>query len=444
MLHDRFSLYRTSNTKAFTVVSPGKNEVMIADVDAVIEVVGKYKKWHRPQELYTVFATFGENVNTSQSEVWQRHRKIINYGFREHNNTLVWESAMKQAKQWMDAWESRTHERSMRTLEDDMDTISTNVLMFAAFGQDYNFTEGGLKDVPQGHTKSFAEVMISIYRNTFLAWATRDLYLPRMIEPKKLTQLRATKQELFQYYDESLRRGDGDFVKSFLEANENEKKGGRQYLTRDELFGNMYIIQLGGFDTTSYTMLFTLALLATHPAIQVWMTETIGEYEEYEDDYPTAIRCQAAMHETLRVYGAAPSLARHSPNVEAINIAGKEVIIPAKTYVSANFAGCQHDPDIWGDDAAEWKPQRWIETVDGKEQFNKSLDLLAWSAGPRICPGKKFSQVEFTAVMSTLLKRHRVEASPGLQAALDDFDFEITPRIKRSRIDSLSVKFIER
>lgn len=332
----------------------------------------------------------------------------------------------------------------MGTLENDMDTISANVLMFAGFGQDYNFTEGGLKDVPQVHAKSFAEVMISIYRNMFLAWATRDLTLPKMIEPKKLTQLRATKQELFQYYDESLRRGEGDFVRSFLEANENEKKGGRQYLTRDELFGNMYIIQLGGFDTTSCTIIFTLALLATHPAIQVWMAEMVGEDEKYEDDYPTAIRCQAAMHETLRVYGAAPNLARHSPNVETINIAGKEVIIPAKTYVSANFAGCQHDPDIWEDDAAEWKPQRWIEIVDGKEQFNKSLNLLAWSAGPRICPWVKFSQFEFTAVMSSLLKRYRLEASPGLQAALDDFDFEITPRIKRSRIDSLSVKFIER
>lgn len=110
----------------------------------------------------------------------------------------------------------------------------------------------------------------------------------------------------------------------------------------------MYIIQLAGFDTTSYSMLFTLALLATHPETQEWVSETIGEVDQYEGGFPTAIRCWAAMHETLRVYGAAPSLARHSPNVETINVAGKEIVIPAKTYVSANLTGCQHDPNIWG------------------------------------------------------------------------------------------------
>lgn len=44
VMHDRYSTYERFNTKAFTVVSPGKNEVMLADVDAVIEVLGKYKK----------------------------------------------------------------------------------------------------------------------------------------------------------------------------------------------------------------------------------------------------------------------------------------------------------------------------------------------------------------------------------------------------------------
>lgn len=54
------------------------------------------------------------------------------------------------------------------------------------------------------------------------------------------------------------------------------------------------------------------------------------------------------------------------------------------------------------------------------------------------------SHVEFTTVMSSLLKRCRLEASPGLQDALEDFSFEVTPKIKRSRIDGVSIKFIKR
>jgi cytochrome P450 len=35
--------------------------------------------------------------------------------------------------------------------------------------------------------------------------------------------------------------------------------------------------------------------------------------------------------------------------------------------------------------------------------------FYAWGAGPRICPGMKFSQVEFCAVMSSILRKVRVE-----------------------------------
>lgn len=40
---------------------------------------------------------------------------------------------------------------------------------------------------------------------------------------------------------------------------------------------------------------------------------------------------------------------------------------------------------------------------------------LPWSAGPRVCPGKKFSQVEFVAVLATLLRRSKVR--PVLKGA---------------------------
>jgi len=37
-----------------------------------------------------------------------------------------------------------------------------------------------------------------------------------------------------------------------------------------------------------------------------------------------------------------------------------------------------------------------------------------WTAGPRVCPGKKFSQVEFIAVIARLFKDARVR--PKLEA----------------------------
>lgn len=52
-----------------------------------------------------------------------------------------------------------------------------------------------------------------------------------------------------------------------------------------------------------------------------------------------------------------------------------------------------------------WRPDRWIIASPnqglGEEEFLelKSGTFLPWADGPRVCPGKKFAQVEFVAVM---------------------------------------------
>jgi cytochrome P450 len=35
--------------------------------------------------------------------------------------------------------------------------------------------------------------------------------------------------------------------------------------------------------------------------------------------------------------------------------------------------------------------------------------FLPWAGGPRVCPGKKFAQVEFIAVIARLFRRHQVK-----------------------------------
>jgi len=34
---------------------------------------------------------------------------------------------------------------------------------------------------------------------------------------------------------------------------------------------------------------------------------------------------------------------------------------------------------------------------------------MAWSYRPRVCPWKKFSQVEYVAVLATILRSHRIK-----------------------------------
>ena len=92
----------------------------------------------------------------------------------------------------------------------------------------------------------------------------------------------------------------------------------------------------------------------------------------------------------------------------------------------------QCDPAHWGPDAYTWRPSRWLRrtadestadvpsassaakeagTQNGAENLiePRKGTYMPWSDGPRVCPGRKFSQVEFVAVMAALFRRHWVQ-----------------------------------
>ena len=126
--------------------------------------------------------------------------------------------------------------------------------------------------------------------------------------------------------------------------------------------------------------------------------------------------------ETLRLFPSVIAVPKYTQTEEQLSIGDRIHTIPPKTMVILNVTAIHTHPKYWGNDSLVWRPSRWIEpkpTVGG-ETTPGSLDdetlhspepgtFFPWSNGLRVCPGKRYSQVEFVAVLSTLLRRHRVE-----------------------------------
>lgn len=134
-------------------------------------------------------------------------------------------------------------------------------------------------------------------------------------------------------------------------------------------------------------------------------------------------------------------------------------MLPYHTYVLTNLIAMHTLPEYWGKDHLEWKPERWIdhhgpsreETIrdppSGKDTF------FPWSRGGRGCPGKKFSQVEFVAIVSVLCRQYRIEVVPKqgetpeqarmrCRAVIEDSQTEITLRMNDPW--SVNLRFVER
>jgi len=114
-------------------------------------------------------------------------------------------------------------------------------------------------------------------------------------------------------------------------------------------------------------------------------------------------------------------------------------------------------PRHWGSDSLEWLPQRWItssENIESETLFQPPKGtFFAWSEGLRSCPGKKFAQVEFVAVMVGLFRSNIAQPVPHpgesvvgarrrVLEVVKDSNVELLLRMRRP--ESVTVRFQER
>ncbi|OAG42898.1 hypothetical protein AYO21_02849 [Fonsecaea monophora] len=450
---------------AFAVVRSGHNELYVNDPTAVQEIMSRWKIWIKPPEQYDIFNLFGPNVVSINGEDWQRHRKIAAAVFKESNHRLVWTEAMRQSGQMCEEMKRRQDTTNggltLKNVETDVALAALHVLSAVGLGQSYDFA-GGLKHIVQGqHRVSYAESLSFIFRNIFLVWIFRHVKLPSFLLPQSIQNVHLNLHEFREYIRESIARfnaqsdAKADIVSSLVRANEaakREKVAGQKgfFLSDEELYGNFFVLNLGGYETTAGALTFTIPSLARYQDVQEWLREevdrVVAKTDNYDEAFPLLVRCLATMYETLRIHGPLPDDARYSLDTQVLQVGDKKIVVPPKTYVTPNIYAVHTDPRYWGPDSMEWKPSRWItRNAEGKEVLAdppQGALFAPWLAGPRICPGKKFSQVEFVAVLVGLLRKYRVglkvrrgqtkeEAQDSLLKAIYDKDIVTTPVFKR-------------
>lgn len=187
--------------------------------------------------------------------------------------------------------------------------------------------------------------------------------------------------------------------------------------------------------------------------------DTLGRWQ-YEKAFPQLKRCLALMYETLRLYSPVFFIPRYTNNVaQSLDINGREYTIPAKTYVSVNSIAFHTMPRHWGSDSLVWRRKRWIiRSSDAKGLEGEAFlqrppgSYMPWANGPCICPGRKFSQVEFVAVISCLLRRRRVkpvllqgesyeDASKRILKLVEDSEVEV--KLKMNHPDRVKLRWTQ-
>jgi len=179
---------------------------------------------------------------------------------------------------------------------------------------------------------------------------------------------------------------------------------------------------LAGKDTTTFSLTWVLVNLNRHPEVlaklRAELKENLPGLLTGEIDVPTMEDLQqlpyleAVVKESLRLYAIATT---RVPN-KSVTLSdgtfvpfGCAVMMPS--YAAARLTS------VWGEDASEYKPERWIDAKTGKVKAVSPFKFGTFISGPRQCIGMRFALLEMRVAAAVLFSRF------DLKMVRDPFEF---------------------
>jgi cytochrome P450 len=217
----------------------------------------------------------------------------------------------------LQSWVDEGLEGTRETVQDTA-RLALHVLSSAGFGISRPFN-AGVQKLPLEHHMPYQDALSLILRNVVtLAIIPKDILIVPIL-PKKLRKLGQAVKEFKQYMEEMLETertsitkresGNNNLLSALIQASDEAKEtnGGRESnlgLTDDEIYGNIFIYNLAGHETTANTVAAAIVLLSANPECQEWLAEELKNVcdeknapieQSYEPVFPNLNRCLAIM-----------------------------------------------------------------------------------------------------------------------------------------------------
>ncbi|KAL4889466.1 cytochrome P450, partial [Aspergillus ambiguus] len=194
-----------------------------------------------------------------------------------------------------------------------------------------------------------------------------------------------------------------DFLEKCVELN---KAGKIDEFTMNNVIGS----NVGaGSDTTGISMTAVIYFLMKHPdslkklrneldtaAMEGHLSDPITFQEARKLPY-----LQATIKEALRMHAAVGQILSRVVPEGGVQLAGRH--FPQGTVVGVNAWVIHGDETIWGKDADQFRPERWL--VEKEKLAFLEQHFLAFGAGARTCIGKNISLLEMTKLLPQLVRK---------------------------------------
>ncbi|KAL9080559.1 MAG: hypothetical protein Q9157_000701 [Trypethelium eluteriae] len=407
------------------VVRVAHNEVSLSEASAIPKIYRTQKPLTKT-DFYPTYRPIGisdrPDMFTVTDEVEHaNHRRIVNPVYTM-TSILKNESAMDECLTWLvKRLGEFADKQEVMDLGRWLEMYAYDIVGVVFFGRSFEFLEKGFD-----HLNYIDAVWTSLPLLTFAAVAPTYMRLfimgAAVLNPSTLKAVKAAGGITTAALEHTARRRN-DSEQENIQRNDllsqlfriERQRGAKRDFTHREIALESWGGIIAGADSSSIGMRSVLYNLIKHPGHLAKVLEEIDAAAaagllsspvRQSEAMSLKYTC-ASIKEAMRVFPPWQiHMPRHAPP-EGLQLSGK--YIPQGYRVGISPAIVHFDKEVFGPDADDFRPERWLESQERSFAMDKAI--LGFGAGSRTCIGKNLALAEIHKTVSEVLRHYTFEMS---------------------------------
>ncbi|KDP24086.1 hypothetical protein JCGZ_25743 [Jatropha curcas] len=404
LLHHLYITYK----KPFAIWYGMTPRITIMDPKLAKEILTRKSEFRKP-EISPTFKFFLRGLANIDGDEWAQHRKIINPAFHTEKLKGMLPSFMASCEEMIEKWDNSVGSTGFYELDvqTEFQNLTGDIISRAAFGS--NLEEGKLIFALQ--RKQGELFLLSLF--SFNSLCSR--FLPSKLN-KRMMQIHREVRALLLGLVESREKailsgnaGQDDLLNLLLKSNLDEVQENKNIgMSKEDVIEECKLFYFAGHETTANLLTWTMIVLSMHlnwqEKARKEVLQLLGKNKPTFDELNRLKNVNAILLEVLRLY---PPTSLVRSIYEETKLAG--YCFPAGVDFDIPLYLAHRDPELWGQDATEFNPERFSD--------GNSRPFFTFGWGPRVCIGQNFAMLEAKLALALILQRFSFELSPSYKHA---------------------------
>ncbi|XP_037295816.1 cytochrome P450 4C1-like [Manduca sexta] len=355
----------------------------------------------------------GEGLVTGKLSIWRNHRKLLNPAFSQIVLDGFIEVLNRQSRRLVKDLQVEVghgpFEHWKYTRHNALETICLTAL--GVDFSDHTILNSEYVEAAEEIFKALVERFQKFWLHSSLIFQYSDLKKKqdgwlKTVHNMSDTVLKRRKSEMNGNILKEEKSPDKKF-KAFMDLL-LELSMERGVLNDKEIRDHIDTMIVGGHDTSANVMMYAMILLGSHPDVQdkayAEVLDVIGDSDRdiEKQDLSQLVYLEAVLKESMRVYTIVPIIARKLDK----NVKLKRCTLKAGRTCFMFLFGIHRHP-VWGPDADQFKPERWLDPSTLPDTPNA---FTGFGVGRRMCIGKAYALMSMKITLAHLLRNYRIKA----------------------------------